>query len=74
MVDLDGVKCDECGSELKLSSGPGRFRSYRGQSGYKIPADFEFLCCSDCGAEWLSSSQVDQLSKILEEQRIQRQG
>lgn len=62
-------KCAECGSEMILSKGPGRTRNYRGKSGYEIPANLEYPICPNCGAEWMTASQIDVLSESLERQR-----
>jgi len=66
------VLCDECGSAMVLSVGPGRMRDYRGRSGYELPADLAFPRCPECGAEWMTSSQIDRLSEHLERQRRRR--
>lgn len=64
--------CDECGNEMTISSGPGRLREYRGESGYVIPEDLEYPVCVHCGAQWMTSSQIKRLSVALEDQRAQR--
>lgn len=64
--------CGDCGFTLRLSRGAGRFTTYRGQSGYVIPADLEFETCDNCGAEWMTDAQVDRLSDALELQRASR--
>lgn len=58
--------CDECGHNLSISFGPGRFRMYRGHSSCEIPADLEFFECLNCGAEWMDASQIDYLSEAFE--------
>jgi hypothetical protein len=64
--------CAECGYRLERSSGPGRVRAYRGESGYELPEDLVFWACANCGAEWLNASQIDQLSDAFEKQREER--
>ena len=64
--------CSECGAVLVLMKGPGRLRSYRGEGGYEVPADFVIPTCLACGAEWLSDSDIEILSQALESQRDQR--
>jgi hypothetical protein len=63
--------CGVCGAEMSLSIGPGRFRSYRGNDGFEIPAYLAFNVCS-CGAEWLSDTQVNVLSHAFENERAAR--
>ena len=59
-----------CWSAQLLYETEVKYAYFRGvKLGYKIPDDFEFLCCSKCGAEWMDSSQTDELSEILEKQR-----
>lgn len=57
---------------MTLSEGPGRFRDYRGGSQYEVPADLSFYVCP-CGAEWMTSTQIDQLSEAFEAERTRRQ-
>ena len=66
------LKCGDCGHDMRISSGVGRIRRYRGEGGYVIPAALEFPVCPSCGAEWLTDSQIDALSDALELQRLQR--
>lgn len=66
------MRCDDCGHDMQISIGPGRVRRYRGEDGYLIPADLAFASCSNCGAEWLTASQIDTLSTSLESQRTRR--
>ena len=66
-------KCGECGHALELSKGPGRYRSYRGGSGFEIPPDLEFPTCPSCGAEWMTGDQVNALSDAFEAERRRRQ-
>jgi len=67
--DIHKKVCYECGHTLVLMEGPGRLRSYRGESGYEVPADFVIPTCPNCNAEWLSDSDIDVLSQALESQR-----
>jgi len=65
-------KCPECGIEMVISKGLLRTRSYRGEPNYLIPASLEFPVCPNCGAEWMTSSQIEILSEALEKQREER--
>jgi hypothetical protein len=69
---FDGRFCHTCGGELQLSQGPGRFKSYRGQAGYEIPANLKFPHCSQCGAEWLTNYQLEILEEHFEKLRADR--
>ena len=66
---VEVASCSNCGSPTQTSKGPGRMRTYLGQPGFEIPADLEFEVCESCGAEWLTASQIDQLSDAFEAQR-----
>ena len=66
---MDLHLCDECGSKLRLSTGAGRFKTYRGESGYEVPEDLEFPACDQCGAEWLTREQIQQLNAEFEGRR-----
>jgi len=57
---------------MRISRGPGRTRSYRGEDGYTIPDDLEYPACDGCGARWLTGAQIDRLSDALESQRAAR--
>jgi hypothetical protein len=67
-----GDSCPECGTTLRLSRGPGRVKQYRGEGGYEIPDDLSFAECPHCEAEWLSTSQIVELSRAFEAQRERR--
>jgi hypothetical protein len=58
--------CPECGSRLTLDARAGRLRRYRGEDGYEIPADMVIPTCTNCGALWLDSTMVTQLSSAFE--------
>lgn len=64
--------CADCGTPMTISLGPGRTQRYRGQDGYEVPADLAFPVCSGCGAEWLTSDQIDVLGDAMEAQRQAR--
>lgn len=65
--------CAACGkNEMYISKGPHRFKTYRGQPGFLLPADLEFPVCRNCGAQWMNDQQLDALSDSLELQRIAR--
>jgi len=66
------LTCGDCGHEMNISSGPNRTRRYRGEDGYVIPAALSFAECANCGAQWLTDPQIDELSASLEGQRLQR--
>ena len=42
--------CQECGGDLKLTTGYGRTHEH-GNTIYLLPNDVELLTCQDCG-EW----------------------
>lgn len=65
--------CAACGNETFLSKGPHRFKTYRGQQGFMIPAHLEIPTCRNCGAQWMNDQQLDELSDSLELQRKARQ-
>lgn len=64
--------CPECGGRLALACGIGRFRRYRGEDGYEIPARMKIPTCTRCGEMWLNSMQVRELGAIFEAARIKR--
>lgn len=64
--------CAACGNEIFLSKGPHRFKTYRGQPGFQIPAHLEIPTCRNCGAQWMNDQQLDELSDSLELQRVAR--
>ncbi len=64
--------CSECGSQLTMSSGPKRYRWYRGDEGYEIPEDMSLETCEGCGAVWMTSEQIDRLSEVFELERVRR--
>lgn len=57
---------------MHMSVGPGRFKTYRGHSGYEVPPELNYPACSGCGAEWLTSTQIDTLSDAFEKMRADR--
>jgi hypothetical protein len=72
MDHRDMKECPECGADMQWSIGPGRFRRYRREDGYELPAHLGFPTCPACGAEWLTDSQLELLSTALEQQRALR--
>lgn len=65
-------ECQECGSQLEWSYGPGRIRTYRRDKGYEIPSELVFQICRKCGAVWMTSTQIDRLSAAFEAERARR--
>ncbi len=59
--------CSECAGPMIESKGPDRIKFYRGHE-CLIPGHITFPTCRRCGAEWLTSSQIDALSDALEAQ------
>lgn len=66
-------KCHSCGGRVKAVARPGRHVMYRNVR-CSIPASFFIRTCVKCGAEWMSEWEIDELSEVLEEQRIAVQG
>ena len=64
--------CPDCGAKLELSTGPGRYKNSQGYA-VELPADFSFPRCSKCGASWLDSAQVDQMSALVDNARRSRE-
>lgn len=64
--------CPECGATLVFSDGPGRRMRYRGEDGYEVPEGLGYRECPQCGAQWLTASQIKQLSEAFEAQRRER--
>lgn len=62
------IQCGECGGDLVAVRREGRTRSYRGKPGYVVPAGMPILTCPDCSTEWLTTEQLDELSKLFESQ------
>jgi|HubBroStandDraft_2_1064218.scaffolds.fasta_scaffold1109015_1 hypothetical protein len=65
--------CPECGGKLILKAGPGRFRRYRGQDGFEVPAAMMVPTCEQCGSLWLDSEMVGRLGATFEAERLRRQ-
>lgn len=65
-------RCTDCGHNTVLSEGPGRVRSYRGTDGYMVPEHLAFPVCPNCGAQWLTATQLRELGASFEEQRARR--
>lgn len=57
--------CHVCGAAMTVSAGPGRLREYRGAV-CEIPRWLEFDVCTECGAEWMTGQQIDQMSRAFE--------
>lgn len=70
---LIGQECADCGGALRMSMGAGRKREYRRGCNYDVPADLSFPVCRECGAEWLTDSQLETLNASLEAQRMARE-
>ena len=66
------VFCGDCGEPMVLSLGPGRLRDYRGEPGYLVPPDLAYWRCPSCGAEGLTTEQIERLGAELERQRRDR--
>ena len=62
--------CPDCGGALVLSTGPGRFRQYRGEDGYEIPAAMVIPKCTQCSSLWLDSAMVRDLGRVFEAHRV----
>jgi hypothetical protein len=60
--------CEECGGPTVLSAGPGRYRLHRGVI-CCLPEDLAYRECHGCGAEWLTSSDIDVLDAAYKAQR-----
>ena len=71
--EAEGIACLECGSPVVLTRGPGRFRRYRGEDGYEIPADLEVPTCATCGALWMDTVMVKRIGQVFEAERKRRQ-
>ncbi len=70
IVETDS--CSNCGGQLKISLGQGRFRRHRGEEGYEIPASMKFPECLQCGAQWLTNSQLELLGTHFDKIRSDR--
>jgi NMD protein affecting ribosome stability and mRNA decay len=55
-----------------VTVGSSRFVTYRDEEGYEIPADMQIEVCDACGTVWMTSEQIDELSKAFEAERERR--
>lgn len=58
-------KCPACDGDLRMSSGPGRFKSYKSHT-LQLPPDLAFPVCTQCGASWMGTDEVKRLSAFIE--------
>jgi hypothetical protein len=56
--------CPQCGTVMRISRGR-RIKVSRSVA-FMVPTDLEFPVCDGCGAEWLTSSQIDVMSDAEE--------
>jgi len=57
--------CAECGNLLLISKGPDRTRTNRGKT-IILPNDFEYEYCPNCKAEWMTATQINDLSDLFD--------
>lgn len=60
--------CHICGGDVRPVTGPGRVRSYKGISGFEIPADLAIPTCSTCGRCWVTAEHL----RAMDEPEFQR--
>jgi len=63
--------CPACGAEIRVVSGAGRTRKYRGEF-YDIPESFPIRTCVGCGSEWMNLQEIRALGDVLEDARKRR--
>ena len=63
---MTGVErpCAECGGTVRPTSGHGRTVSYRGASGFPVPANLLMPTCAKCGTVWENDVLTEQLDAI----------
>lgn len=59
------MRCSECGSEIRLVTGPGRTRELTRGVPLQIPSDFPTPVCSGCGEEYMIPEVSDPLDLHL---------
>lgn len=68
MHPTQGQVCYQCGGLVMSTTAAERTGSYRGQSGFQIPASLAIPTCQNCGAEWLDDEIIGALDEIFEKQ------
>lgn len=56
--------CAACGGRVKLSAKAGRVREYRRGLALPVPREFRIPTCTECGEEYLSVEQAEELERL----------